>query len=52
MTEGNEFDPHPQPELFSALLTPHRSLSRTSFLVVMAFVDGLSHSDLAARMGL
>ena len=42
MTEGNEFDPHPQPELFSALLTPHRSLSRTSFLVVMAFVSVVS----------
>jgi len=42
MTAGNDFDPHPQPELFSALLTPHRSLSRTSFLVVMAFVSVVS----------
>ena len=33
------FDPDaPQPELFSALLTPHRSLNRTGFLVLMAFV--------------
>jgi len=28
----------PQPELFSALLTPHRSLNRTGFLVLMGFV--------------
>ena len=32
----------PQPELFSALLTPHRSLNRTGFLVVMAFVSLVS----------
>ena len=31
-----------QPELFSALLTPHRSLNRTGFLVVMAFVSVVS----------
>ena len=48
MTEGNEFDPHPQPELFSALLTPHRSLSRTSFLVVMAFVSVVSFAAVLA----
>jgi uncharacterized membrane protein len=42
MTAGNDFDPHPQPELFSALLTPHRSLSHTGFLVVMAFVSVIS----------
>jgi uncharacterized membrane protein len=42
MTAGNDFDPHPQPELFSALLTPHRSLSHTGFLVVMAFVSLIS----------
>jgi uncharacterized membrane protein len=40
MTAGNEFDP--QPELFSALLTPHRSLNRTGFLVLMAFVSVVS----------
>jgi uncharacterized membrane protein len=38
MTAGNDFDPDVQPELFSALLTPHRSLNRTGFLVVMAVV--------------
>jgi uncharacterized membrane protein len=38
MTAGNDFDPQPQPELFSALVRPHRSLNRTGFLVVMTFV--------------
>ena len=38
MTAGNEFDPQGQPELFSALLTPHRSLSSIGFLVLMMFV--------------
>jgi uncharacterized membrane protein len=38
MTTGNDFDPDTQPELFSALLTPHRSLNRAGFLAVMAFV--------------
>ena len=38
MTAGNDFDPEAAPELFSALLTPHRSLNRAGFLVVMAFV--------------
>ena len=43
MTAGNGFDPElPQPELFSALLTPHRSLSRTGFLVLMGFVGAVS----------
>jgi uncharacterized membrane protein len=36
MTAGNSFDD--EPALFSALLTPHRSLSRTGFFVLMAFV--------------
>ena len=40
MTAGNDFDP--QPELFSALLTPHRSLNRTGFLVLMGFVCAIS----------
>jgi uncharacterized membrane protein len=40
MTAGNDFDP--QPELFSARLTPHRSLSRAGFLVVMASVSIVS----------
>jgi uncharacterized membrane protein len=43
MTTGNEFDPESeQPKLFSALLTPHRSLSRTGFLVLMAFLSIVS----------
>jgi uncharacterized membrane protein len=42
MTAGNEFDPQAQPELFSALLTPHRSLNRTGFLVLMGFLSAVS----------
>src|ERR1700681_643862 len=43
MTAGNDFDPvPPQPELFSALLTPHRSLNRTGFLVLMGFISAVS----------
>src|SRR5450755_480811 len=42
MTAGNGFDRQVQPELFSALLTPHRSLNRTGFLVLMAFLSVVS----------
>lgn len=43
MTAGNDFDPvPPEPELFSALLTPHRSLNRAGFLVLMAFLSVVS----------
>src|SRR5437879_8832659 len=43
MTAGNEFDPEvAEPTLFSALLTPHRSLNRTGFLVLMAFLSLVS----------
>ncbi|HEV7633805.1 MAG TPA: DUF2244 domain-containing protein [Bradyrhizobium sp.] len=43
MTAGNGFDPQlPQPELFSALLTPHRSLNRSGFLVLMGFLTVIS----------
>ncbi len=43
MTAGNDFDPGPaQPELFSALLPPHRSLNRTGFLVLMVFLSVVS----------
>src|ERR1700754_2655509 len=44
MTSGsNAFEQDaPQPELFSALLTPHRSLNRTGFLVLMGFVCAIS----------
>lgn len=43
MTAGNAFDfDAPEPTLFSALLTPHRSLSRTGLLVLMAFLSVIS----------
>ncbi len=43
MAAGNDFEREQEPpELFSALLTPHRSLSRTGFLVLMAFVSAVS----------
>jgi uncharacterized membrane protein len=43
MTAGNDFDAGlAQPELFSALLTPHRSLNRTGFLVLMVFISVVS----------
>ncbi len=42
MTAGNDFDPEAEPTLFSALLTPHRSLNRTGFLVLMAFLSVIS----------
>lgn len=40
MTAGNSFDD--EPALFSALLTPHRSLSRTGFVLLMAFISIVS----------
>ena len=43
MTAGNDFDPaRDQPTLFSARVTPHRSLSPTGFLVLMAFIGAVS----------
>jgi uncharacterized membrane protein len=43
MTAGNDFEQlAPEPELFSALLTPHRSLSRTQFAVLMTFICAIS----------
>src|SRR5258705_12064867 len=43
MTAGNDFDSEmAQPELFSALLTPHRSLNRAGFLVLMGFLSAVS----------
>jgi uncharacterized membrane protein len=43
MTAGNQFDPSAaEPELFSALLTPYRSLNRTGFVVLMAFLSVVS----------
>ena len=35
-------DPGAEPTLFSAIITPHRSLSRRGFLLVMTLVGGLS----------
>jgi uncharacterized membrane protein len=32
----------PEPTLFSAIITPHRSLNRTGFLIVMMLVGGFS----------
>ena len=43
MTASNDFDPEfEQPRLFSALLTPHRSLNHTGFVVLMSFVSVVS----------
>jgi len=43
MTAGNDFDPPlDPPTLFSARVTPHRSLNRTGFLVLMAFIGAVS----------
>src|ERR1700753_282924 len=43
MTAGNGFDQGDrEPVLFSALLTPHRSLNRTGFILVMAFLSVIS----------
>jgi uncharacterized membrane protein len=43
MTAGNDFDPVlDQPTLFSARVTPHRSLNRTGFLVLMTFIGIVS----------
>jgi len=43
MTAGNDFEQEQDaPELFSALLTPHRSLNRTGFLVLMGFLSAIS----------
>ena len=43
MTAGNDFDPAlGQPTLFSARVTPHRSLNRTGFLVLMTFIGAVS----------
>jgi uncharacterized membrane protein len=42
MTLGNDFDAATEPKLFSALLRPHRALSRTGFFVLMGFVCTVS----------
>jgi uncharacterized membrane protein len=38
----NDNDPKPEPTIFSAVLTPHRSLSPTGFLIFMTVLGGLS----------
>ncbi|MBV9985353.1 DUF2244 domain-containing protein [Bradyrhizobium sp.] len=49
MTAGNDFDLEAaEPTLFSALLTPHRSLNRTGFLLVMACVSVVSFAAAIA----
>ncbi len=44
MTSGNDFEhgPPTDTELFSAVLTPHRSLSKRGFVIVMTFVSLVS----------
>jgi uncharacterized membrane protein len=44
MTADNTPEPYPdrEPPIFSAVLTPHRSLSPTGFLIFMAVLGGLS----------
>jgi uncharacterized membrane protein len=47
MSTGNEIErqdseSRPEPQIFSALLTPHRSLNRTGFLAVMLFLSVVS----------
>ena len=42
MTQGNDFDGDAEPKLFTALLRPHRALSRKGFLVLMACLSVLS----------
>ena len=43
MTASNDFDPAlDPPTLFSARLTPHRSLNPTGFLVLMGFLSAVS----------
>jgi uncharacterized membrane protein len=47
MWTGNDFDRErtggeTEPQIFSALLTPHRSLNRTGFLAVMLFLSTVS----------
>jgi len=56
MTAGNAFghgESGPEPadaELFSALLTPHRSLNRTGFLVLMSVVCAVSFAGGVASV--
>jgi uncharacterized membrane protein len=40
MSDDN--DPNAEPTIFSAIITPHRSLSRTGFVVLMLAIGGIS----------
>ena len=42
MTQGNDFRGDDEPKLFSALLRPHRALSRQGFFVLMACFSVIS----------
>ncbi|OAF00779.1 hypothetical protein AYJ54_30930 [Bradyrhizobium centrolobii] len=42
MSTGNEIERESEVLIFSALLTPHRSLNRTGFLAVMLFLSAVS----------
>jgi uncharacterized membrane protein len=42
MITGNDFDGAAEPKLFTALLTPHRSLSRNGFLALTIFIGSVS----------
>ncbi|MBW7972910.1 DUF2244 domain-containing protein [Bradyrhizobium sp. BR 10289] len=42
MSTGNEIEREREVQIFSALLTPHRSLNRTGFLAVMLFLSVVS----------
>jgi uncharacterized membrane protein len=43
MTASNDFERGvAEPEIFTALLTPHRSLNRTGFLVMMSLLSAVS----------
>ncbi len=44
MTSGNDFEnpPSAEPQLFSAVLTPHRALSQRGFVIMMSFISLVS----------
>ncbi|GLR89360.1 DUF2244 domain-containing protein [Bradyrhizobium iriomotense] len=42
MSAGNEIEGESEAQIFSALLTPHRSLNRSGFLAVMLFLSVVS----------
>ena len=48
MTARNDIE-IAEPALFSALLTPHRSLNRTGFLVLMGFLTVVSFAAVGFK---